>query len=243
MALINSQLQRQPADCVCVCLAVCQGGRRWCVGVKLESNKAKSHKVLGQSKPAQLGTSCPLLRVCVWASLESQWDTGLKEREKERMHHQWSPVKIATEGMQWLERDVSELHHNAFAPVCTRASICTDVYDLREPEFLPNLWPLQDCSLCAAHIYFFLLQFTVKNSHPHSYVQELTYALMIHHRKELFFASYVVFLPFNTLNITFDVSKQRLAVFKTTYTTVCTDLAKMYRAHFGFSLRSWRVQL
>lgn len=38
------------------------------MGVKLESNKAKSHKVLGQSKPAQLGTSCPLLHVCepVW---------------------------------------------------------------------------------------------------------------------------------------------------------------------------------
>lgn len=82
MALINSQLQRQPADCVCVCLAVCQGGRRWCVGVKLESNKAKSHKVLGQSKPAQLGTSCPLLRVCVSQSGESVGYWAQRERER-----------------------------------------------------------------------------------------------------------------------------------------------------------------
>lgn len=117
---------------------------------------------------------------------------------------------------------MSELHHNAFAPVCTCACICTDVYDVREPEFLPNLWPLQDCSLCAvrlADILFFAAvysqKFTSTQVCPRANISSNDPP-----QKGTFFASYVVFLPFNTLNITFDVSKQRLAVFKTTYTTV-----------------------
>lgn len=80
------------------------------------------------------------------ASLERQWDTGLKERkkgrQKERMHHHWICVKIATQQMQWLECNLSgyitmclrvQIHVHAFAPI-----------SMPRPDFQPNLKPLQD---------------------------------------------------------------------------------------------------
>lgn len=63
------------------------------------------HKCV-QEKEQQ--SACTFVFLCVLqcaeggerASRESQWDTELKERKKERMHHQWSSVRIATEGIR-----------------------------------------------------------------------------------------------------------------------------------------------
>lgn len=128
------------------------GGRGWFVGVMLESNKAKSHEVLGQSKPARLGTSLCAC-VCVqtawgWICVLRGWVSQSGEtvgywfqraRRKESMHHQWTCV-----GMQWWEWGVQDYITTCSAPVDTHACLY---------EVLPNWRLLQDCSLCAVWLF------------------------------------------------------------------------------------------
>lgn len=101
------------------------------------------------------------------ASLERQWDAVLKERkkgrQKERMHHHWICVKIATQQMQWLECNLS-----GYITMCLRVCACKYMcmhlhLFLCLSQIFSPIWSLcrTSCPLCiscsACRYSFFLL--------------------------------------------------------------------------------------